>query len=90
MKICQINCVYGVGSTGKIVKVLHEQAKSNGNESIVIHALGKGKKREDGVYTVSNHLLSKLTALYRILTGRLFDGAFIQSKRLISILKKEK
>ena len=87
MKICQINCVYGVGSTGKIVRDIHSSLLKEGFESIVIVPLTDNK--DNGVYTVSNKMLSYVSAIYRRGFGRQFDGAFIQTNRIIDILSKE-
>ena len=47
MKVCQINCVYGSGSTGKIVRDIHLTLKDQGIESLVIAPL-KSKDASDG------------------------------------------
>ncbi len=88
MKICQINSVYGEGSTGKIVKVLHEQLKRHGHDSVAVYAVKK-ECTDRNVYAISNELLSKLSAAYRRMFARQFDGAFLQTNRLLSILKRE-
>ena len=49
MKICQINCIYGSGSTGKIVRDIHITLKKEGIESIVIAPL-KVNTRQMGVF----------------------------------------
>ena len=91
MKICQINCVYGKGSTGKIVKTLHTSLLKNGHESIVIYPVkNRNANDETSVFTVSTPLLSKISAVYRRMTGLQFNGAHIQTSRMISVLKKEK
>ena len=89
MKVCQINCVYDRGSTGTIVRNLHIELQKKGYESIVIYPVPNHRKAESGVYSVSNKTLSFASALYRRLFGRQFDGAFIQTTRIISILKRE-
>lgn len=90
MKICQINCVYGTGSTGRIVRDLHHTLLDGGHESIVIVPLANRDTKQDGVYTVSNYVLGRLSAIYRRLFGMQYDGAFIQTNRILRILKKEK
>lgn len=89
MKVCQINTVYGKGSTGKIVRDLHKGLLESKHESIVIYPVKNEGENENGIYTVSNKLLSRASAVYRRLLGRQFDGAFIQTSRIIRILKKE-
>lgn len=89
MKVCQINTVYGKGSTGKIVRDLHVELLAKGYESIVIYPVKNKNENEDNVYTVSNRFLSRVSSIYRRGTGRQFDGAHIQTSRIINILKKE-
>ena len=90
MKVCQINCVYGRGSTGKIVQSLHRELQKNGHESIVICPTVKAEDLEANVFTVSNRYLSRASALYRRLFARQFDGALIQTSRILNILEKER
>lgn len=89
MKICQINCVYGVGSTGKITQNLHNKLLEDGNESIVIFAEGSYDKNDGHLFRISNCFLNGVSAAYRRLTGRQYDGAFLQTNRILRILKKE-
>lgn len=88
MKICQINCIYGQGSTGKIVGDLHNTIKDCGFESIVITP--KTSIKDDKVFVVSNKLLNCVSAIYKRVFARQYDGAFIQTNRIIRILKREK
>ena len=91
MKICQINCVYGEGSTGKVVQAIHHTLQNNGYESIAITPMIPDFCKSDtGVYSVSNGILTKLSATYRRLLGLQFDGALIQTARIIKVLEFEK
>ena len=91
MKICQINCIYGSGSTGKIVKDVHKTLVDNGIESIVIApVMPSDCKSEKGVYCISSYILNRTSAIYRRFTGRQFDGGFIETNRILNILKREK
>jgi len=91
MKVCQINCIYGSGSTGKIVKDVHNTLVDNGIESIVIApVMPSDCKYERGVYCVSSYILNRTSAIYRRLTGRQFDGGIIETNRILNILKREK
>lgn len=89
MKVCQINCVYGVGSTGKITRDIHHTLIESGIESVVIAPVKSPFSSEHGVYYTSNKFLSYASAILRRLFGMTFDWAQIQTKRLIKILKKE-
>ncbi len=90
MKVCQINVVYGKGSTGKIVRDLHIGLQEAGYDSIVIYPVKNKGENDKNLYTVSNKTLSVISAAYRRISGRQFDGAFIQTSRIINILKNEK
>ena len=90
MKICQINCVYGVGSTGKIVRDIHHSLINGGIDSIVIAPLKNSFTSEEGVFTVSNKLLSYGSAILRRYLGMTYDWAYIQTRNIIHILKTEK
>ena len=89
MKICQINCVYATGSTGKIVKILHNQSLMCGDESLVIHSIKNKRAKDNNVYGISCRILSKITAACRMALGDPFGGARIQTTKLLSILKHE-
>jgi len=90
MKICQINVVYAKGSTGKIVRDLHIGLLEAGYDSMVIYPVKDKFENDKNIFTVSNKWMSRITALYRRISGRQFDGAYIQTRRIINILKKEK
>lgn len=90
MKICQINCIYGIGSTGKIVRDIHQTLMGSGYQSIVIVPENNLFKSDVGVYTVSNWLLTYMSAILKRILGMQFDWAYLQTWRIIRILKKEK
>ena len=90
MKICQINCVYGEGSTGKITRDLHLSLLKEGYNAIVITPLKNKFTTDKGVYVVSNKWLSYCSAILRRGFGMQFDWAFIQTWRIIRVLKKER
>lgn len=89
LKILQINCVYNTGSTGKIVKDIHNELLQRGIESVVCYGRGK-KVAEAGVYKTCGELYSKLNNLRSRLTGIMYGGCEVSTHRLISIIKKEK
>jgi len=90
MKICQINCIYGSGSTGKIVRDIHITLKKEGIESIVIAPLKSEYASDGGIYSTTNKFLSLTSALIRRYLGFQYGSAYVQTNRLIKILKKEK
>lgn len=90
MRICQINCVYGVGSTGKLTRDIHIALREKGYESFVITPLKNQYTSDEGVFTISNKLLSNISAMLRRGLGMQFDWAYLQTWRIIRILKKIK
>lgn len=89
MKILQINGVYQNGSTGKIVYDVHRGVLANGDKSIVCYGAG-AKSTESGVYKFNYKILAKINAFTSRLTGVMYGGCFIATKKLISIIKREK
>ena len=89
MKILQVNCVYKMGSTGKIIADIHNQLLENGIESVVCY--GRGKKiKEPHVYKTCSELYSKANNLLSRFTGIMYGGCIFSTSKLISIIKKEK
>ena len=89
MKVLQVNCVYGKGSTGKITADLHKALLEQGVESVVCYGRGE-KVNEPYVYQTCGELYSKLNNLWSRVTGVMYGGCFVSTNRLIGIIKKEK
>lgn len=89
MKVLQINCVYKKGSTGKITYDLHKSLIQNGIESVVCYGRG-AKVNEPNVYKTGSELYSKFNNLLSRFTGIMYGGCYFSTKRLISVIKKEK
>lgn len=88
MKVCQINCVYENGSTGHIVRDIHLSLLEKGVDSFVICPISHS--HDPNIYTVSNYFASYASAIYRRILGRQFDGARIQTDKILEILRKQK
>lgn len=89
MKILQINCVFPLGSTGKIVNDIHNELMKNGYESVVCY--GNGPIINDkNIYKISNIFLQKINALISRISGYIYGGCFFATKKIINIIKKEK
>lgn len=82
MRILQINCVYGEGSTGKIVKEIHSHLLSNGIESYVCYGRGEKTTDQNVIRTCSN-LYSKANNLLTRITGLMYGGCYASTIRLI-------
>ena len=89
MRILQVNCVYKKGSTGKIVYDHHTELLKRGVQSIVAYVNGP-KVQEQGVYKISNLVFQKFSALRARITGLMYGGCVLQTRRLISLIKKQK
>jgi putative colanic acid biosynthesis glycosyltransferase len=87
MRLLQINTVYKVGSTGKIVYDIHRLLKEQGNDSFVIHGRGNNYS-ETNVFKTSPEWDGKLQALYARVTGDFYGGAFFSTYLLIKRIKK--
>lgn len=88
MKILQINCVFGEGSTGKIVNDLHGQLQNAGHISIVCY--GRGSKcKQENIYKVSLNIYSKFQKLLSMITGVMYGGCFLSTAKLKRIIKRE-
>ncbi len=89
MKILQVNCVYKKGSTGKITYDIHSHLLKNGFESVVCY--GRGKKiQEPNVYKVCGEIYAKANNLLSRFTGIMYGGCNYSTRKLISVIKKEK
>lgn len=89
MKILQINCVYGKGSTGKITRDLHHGLLARGYASAVIYGRGQ-KVHEPHVYKLCSEGYAKLNNLRSRIDGMMYTGAHIATTRIIRKIKEEK
>ncbi|MDF2522783.1 MAG: hypothetical protein K0R31_424, partial [Clostridiales bacterium] len=89
MKIIQINAVYPIGSTGKIVHDIHTHLLENGYESVVCYGRGKVLD-EQYVYKIAPELIMKMQSLWSKITGYAYAGCYISTKNLINIIKSER
>ena len=85
MKVLQVNCVYGKGSTGKITQDIHRELQAHGIESVVCYGRGE-KVREPGVYKTCGELYAKWNNLLSRFTGLMYGGCYFSTNRLIRII----
>lgn len=88
MKILQINCVYGYGSTGKITRDLHRGIQAAGETSVVIYGR-RQKCDEPGVYKLCPEWYSKLVNLRSRFDGMVYGGARFSTAAIIRRIRKE-
>ena len=89
MKIVQINCVYADGSTGKLTKSLHDYLLREGHESHVLYGRGR-THHEPGIHRVCSERYGQLNAVRSWITGLMYGGCFLSTRRIINFLKKTK
>lgn len=89
MKVLQVNCVYGNGSTGKITAALHQGLMKSGIESLVCY--GRGMEcTDDNVWKVSSEIYSKINYILSKITGVMYGGCNLSTRKVITIIEKEK
>lgn len=88
MKVLQVNNVYRQGSTGKITYDIHVGLKQQGFESVVCYGRG-AKVQEENVYKVCGEYDSYANHALTYLTGIMYAGCPVSTRKLISIIKKE-
>ena len=88
MKVLQINAVYGIGSTGRIVEELDIALQKANIDSII--ATTQTTKENDNIYIVGTILERKLHALLSRLIGKQAYFSYCSTKRLLKVLKQEK
>ena len=86
-KVLQINVVYGQGSTGKIVKVIHDNIDKRQFESYVLYGRGKNVK-EKKVKKIVPEIICKFQALGSRITGYAYAGCWFSTNKLIKEIKK--
>ena len=87
MKILQINVIYGHGSTGKIVRALHEEYKRQGHDSHVL--FGRGPKSDDKNVVRTGFLFeAKLWRFIQLFTGHFLGGSPLSTWNLKRRIKK--
>ena len=89
MKILQINSVYVVGSTGKLVLFSHRIFSIFGNETYV--GYGRGKKPiETTVLKNCSELESNIHHAYANIFDNVYGGCFFATNKMIRLIKKLK
>ncbi len=89
MKVVQINCVYGQGSTGHIVRDLHHFLLEQGEESLVFYGRGP-KTRDAGTRKLVPAWYARANNLRSRLWGNLYGGCWLSTGRLLALLKRER
>lgn len=89
MKILQVNVVYDKGSTGKIVRDIHQSLKDYGVDSVVCY--GRGTKiKEENIYKTCTETYAHFCKVISMVSGITYGSCLLSTAKLISIIKKEK
>jgi len=88
LKILTINCVYEVGSTGKIIKDISAILNSKSCEFIHCYEFGELVKINN-VYRLAGHYEFLFYYVWSRMIGLQFGTGYISTLRLIQILKKQ-
>ena len=88
MKILQVNCVYGHGSTGKITRDIHHALLSQGFQSVVCYGRG-AKTAENHVHRTCNDIAGKANNLISRVTGLMYGGCFFSTRKLMKRIEAE-
>lgn len=88
MKVLQINCVYPIGSTGNIVRLLHQYLQNKNEKSYVLFGIGDFNYDNKTIFKSQPEFIRKIQSLYSKVTGYEFGGAFWGTKKAINIIKK--
>lgn len=87
MRVLQINCVYGKGSTGQIVRSLHRALPADGFESFVLYGRGDPPTEPD-TSRVCGDVYGKLNGLRARLTGLPYGGCGLSTRRVIRAIQR--
>lgn len=85
MRVIQINATYGIGSTGTIMKDIHEACVNNGYDSYVAYAY-TNESISHG-YQIGNCFSNKLHALLSRISGKQAYFSIIPTLKFIKYLK---
>lgn len=86
MRILQINCVYAIGSTGKIVEDISKFCVSNGDKVLILYGR-QGKNITSNVVKVSSEVEAKIHSVISKLIGLDFAYSPIATQKTIKIIK---
>ncbi len=87
MKILLVNCVYGIGSTGKILKDLYNGLSALGHSVFI--AYGRGKTYQDShIIRLANPFILLLQSFASKISGRSYECSPFSTYKLKRLVKK--
>lgn len=87
MKILQINSVYKVGSTGKIVDSIASELRSQGHEVFTCYGIGDSHY-DDNSLKICHDMEHNVNALWARISGLPFGGFYLSNQRFVSVIKQ--
>lgn len=87
MKVLHLNCVYPVGSTGKITQAIHRDLLDHGEDSVVLYGRGPACA---GATKVCGEFSAKATHALTRLTGLMYGGCRRSTARILKLIRREK
>ncbi|MBE7064498.1 MAG: glycosyltransferase [Ruminococcaceae bacterium] len=89
MKVLQINATYGIGSTGRVTKLLHEKLKEFGHESFVVTTVVENDvKIDDNIFIPCGKFSIKLSALHARVFGNQNNIASASTRKIIKFIER--
>lgn len=87
MKVVQINCLFGSGSTGKIVEALYEYSRAQGDDVYVIYGIGE-KQDDDHLIRTTPWVVRKVQSFRSRITGYPYGGCIWGTATALNALKR--
>ena len=87
MKVLQINCVYGRGSTGLLTQQLHHALLAEDEEPVACYGFGPVSP-EENVLKLNSDLYSRANHLRANITGNMYGGCRLSTDKLIRIIRR--
>lgn len=87
MKILGINCVYGSGSTGQILQILHHGLTADGFVSVILYGRGE-PPTEPNTDRVCGDVYGRFNGFRARLTGLPYGGCRLSTRKVIRFIKK--
>lgn len=89
MKVLHINCVYPVGSTGKITAAIHRNLLRKGRKSVVLY--GRGVRCADlDAKKMCGEFSAKVNHAFARISGMMYGGCYPQTVRILRTIEREK
>lgn len=82
MKILQVNCVYKVGSTGKIAECIAHGLIQQGHEVRCLYGIGN-KRYDNNSTKICGNLEHKINAVIARATGIPYGGTYLSNWRIM-------